>query len=1197
MHTIKINTIIIFVLFLNFQVFSQERESQYPVKITNNAHKILRGLEEIKPNPTANQTTLSAGNSFNVSSAPAEAARSNSLQDIPVNQYTGSAGINIPLTQLSQGRLGIGLSLNYNHSLVQTHNVATWCGLGWDLAGIPTISRIVKDKPDEGYMVNYVGKKGYYWYGPGINNADLERDKEADIFVLNTASGSYKFILNIRGNAVFFPVSDIRLSVSLVDNPLEQGTAHNAKIFNQFTVNMPDGTNYYFYDGYTEKSMEIEVNDLKSKIWYSGSSDYNSYHANNSQVSAWYCSRIDSPYFEAISLLYENTFSSYFKLAESQATNMVGCPTNASKKINRVFAEGLMIKEIKSADLKISFNKVLNPYQRDDIATYGFPNTSAFSYQDGLPAKRLGNIVISDNEINPSTFSTIQFDYGYFNAASFGLPTGYSYTDLGLSHEKRLKLSKITLPDASTYTFQYLAENTTHQSRLSYGVDHWGFANGKETNLGSYGLIGQDALNTCGSDRAAVYAESVKGMLYKITHSSGSETEITYEPHSANNTNMAIGGARVRDVTNRDLIRNIENKKRYTYETSPGVSSGYMFLKPMYTIQYNAIKEANSSLFQQLLGESGRPVVGYSRVREEIFNTDPALQTGHAISYFNQTEIEGSIRQNISNNYVPVFFNLKNDYLQGALLKTETYNSLGTLLSKTELTYSPLNEIVYASFYQSKLFQFSNGTTLVQDYADDLTHFRPKSTIITSYGRTGTGTPSVQTTSLTYKNEMPSAYLFVYPGLHQNVVKTSTIDEEGVLIENYSKIAADYNFTGSSITYCDIECITPTQCDTITCYTIPQAVQPPYGNDANGIYAALSLGMKYLPIETITKRNGQTVAATYQSYRSDNSGLRALPLNSYSLKIVPKLGFQEASYNNTSQVFSKDPDYGPAIATVLDYNIKGMPLRSKPTYGPETNFGYATNGLIGLIQNTNVLSNSLTQSQTYTNNFRGPSEITSANGLKQKYSYGNFDGRLIEVKDKDNNYLQTYAYQSSPQIPNLSLVFDNTLRTKLCTGAGNITIKVYVTGLLPLTSAEFSLDAGNTWLPANIGSSGFSFNTTETNTYVAIQARAVGNTATILNTTYHASCSTIPPTNWGATSVQANGSNTCKYSLAVQGLKLDSYAEFSLDQVNWYKATIGSNGFQFVLLQGSAGSSQAFYFRPAENPSYTKQININTCTN
>lgn len=158
-------------------------------------------------------------------------------------------------------------------------------------------------------------------------------------------------------------------------------------------------------------------------------------------------------------------------------------------------------------------------------------------------------------------------------------------------------------------------------------------------------------------------------------------------------------------------------------------------------------------------------------------------------------------------------------------------------------------------------------------------------------------------------------------------------------------------------------------------------------------------------------------------------------------------------------------------------------------------------------------------------------------------------------------------------------------------------MKVYMTGLLPLTSGEFSIDAGANWQAANIGSNGFSFNTPITNANVTILARAAGNNSTIINTNYHASCSTIPPADWGINTVLVNGSNTCKYVLNVLGLSIDSYAEFSLDSSTWFKASNGNNNFQFILLQGSPGSTQNFYFRPAENTSFVKQTTLSTCTN
>ena len=706
-------------------------------------------------------------------------------------------------------------------------------------------------------------------------------------------------------------------------------------------------------------------------------------------------------------------------------------------------------------------------------------------------------------------------------------------------------------------------------------------------------MIANDYLNPNGSNREPNFNEGLKGSLFKMNHSMGSEIEFVYEPHDAANYSLGIGGARIKEIINRDLIRNTEVKNAYFYQMSNGQSSGFLATKPIYNLKAFSFRQATSTLYASLIQESGRPIVGYSQVKEQVMNSDPALNTGYRIQYYKQNTSEEGKIENFSGGgfYLPIWFNLKHEYALGALEKTETFNANNALIQKTEMTYGDGN---FLQYYQARAFQVPNSgnTVLSRDYFLNVERFRAKSTITTDYGRTGNAaSPIISTQYLTYKDEMPTSFINTFPGSHENVSQIETTDEDGVSNVQINKIASDYSFYDQSLYICDIEPIGNGQFDTVMCYYQPVLITPVYGDDARGIFELQQRKINYAPIESHALKNGLIIGASYQSYYSDNDTKLSLPKENFVLKNIPKTNFFQAQL--TAGVLNKEIDYRAPVSKNLSYNSVGLPLESKSNLGPTSQLEYYSGGNVLFKQKSNLgKPNEYTTQIDYDQFLFGPSKIIGPNLLAEKREYEPYTGKLLKVRDNFDRLQQNYIYQATPQIPNPNLAFDNNLRTKICS-AGNISMKVYVSGLVPLTTAQFSLDNGSTWQNANNGINGFQFTTAITNAYVNIQARVANNNSTIINTSYHASCT--PNITWGALSSQSNIPTTCIYNLQVFGLSIDGHAEFSIDNSTWTRALIGQNGIQYNLLKGPLGSAQTFYARPGDNPSFQISTQILTC--
>ncbi len=168
-----------------------------------------------------------------------EAAKQNQFQNLPVNLYTGTPQITLPVYTLQEGMLAVPVALAYNASGVRSGDIASWCGLGWNTIAGGMVSRTVRGLPDEG-LDDGTTHEGYF-QGNFTNNLD---DLESDVYTVSLHGATYKFCFdNMPGRtAHFIPESDMHIQPVVKRNP-----RNNALIwFSGWLLTMPDGTHYRF---------------------------------------------------------------------------------------------------------------------------------------------------------------------------------------------------------------------------------------------------------------------------------------------------------------------------------------------------------------------------------------------------------------------------------------------------------------------------------------------------------------------------------------------------------------------------------------------------------------------------------------------------------------------------------------------------------------------------------------------------------------------------------------------------------------------------------------------------------------------------------------------------------------------------------------------------------------------------------------
>src|SRR6266404_6737268 len=117
-------------------------------------------------------------NSFSQSLYPPKmqspnAASLGTYGETPVNLFTGTPDVSIPIYTLSYGNTNIPLRLRYNPASVKPGQQPGWVGSGWDLECGGAITRQKHGKVDEWYVNNYAGSnpdaysvKAYYPFPP-----------------------------------------------------------------------------------------------------------------------------------------------------------------------------------------------------------------------------------------------------------------------------------------------------------------------------------------------------------------------------------------------------------------------------------------------------------------------------------------------------------------------------------------------------------------------------------------------------------------------------------------------------------------------------------------------------------------------------------------------------------------------------------------------------------------------------------------------------------------------------------------------------------------------------------------------------------------------------------------------------------------------------------------------------------------------
>lgn len=437
--------------------------------------------------------------------------------ETPIGHFTGTPNIGIPVWTVSTGQLSLPLSLSYHGGGIKVEDIASSVGLGWSLGGLPSISRMVMNLPDEstgGFYHKYNGLPiSTHWNQAQesgsppstgvISGGEItmwtqlvyqgDIDLEPDIFNYNLLSESGVFFYNQE-------------TESFHKRPMNQIQITRNDISNTFVIVDERGVKYFF--------------DQKESTGYNSTSQ--------TVASTWYVSKIVNAN-RTDSLVFEYNLNAYYSRSMNSEMVHLGGPSAPELPISVINGiNEMLIDRIVYPTGYVKFN--YNPTQREDL-----PGSYALS-----------NIQVFDN--NSGLLKKVELNQSYWMSNSGGSRCLVANAE----EKKRMFLDSISIYGNSNtnplrYSFEY-NKPSDMPCRLSAAQDYWGFYNGKNSNatlIPTTYLFSSGIYN--GADRSVDPTKSQMGILTKITYPTGGHTEFVYENNQASQSVTSLPANYVTD--------------------------------------------------------------------------------------------------------------------------------------------------------------------------------------------------------------------------------------------------------------------------------------------------------------------------------------------------------------------------------------------------------------------------------------------------------------------------------------------------------------------------------------------------------------------------------------------------------------------------------------------------------------------------
>lgn len=151
-----------------------------------------------------------------------------SFFDKPIGLYTGTPQVSIPIYSIKYKDIEVPITLNYNSGGIKVADIASWCGLGWNLIAGGQITRTIfglaDEMPTNGYLNTPVlSTEALDTTDPVTQNLIVrsvrgELDQQPDQFHFSFPSSSGKFAFNKSGQINSIPLNNYRFKPTTLQN-------------------------------------------------------------------------------------------------------------------------------------------------------------------------------------------------------------------------------------------------------------------------------------------------------------------------------------------------------------------------------------------------------------------------------------------------------------------------------------------------------------------------------------------------------------------------------------------------------------------------------------------------------------------------------------------------------------------------------------------------------------------------------------------------------------------------------------------------------------------------------------------------------------------------------------------------------------------------------------------------------------------
>ena len=461
-----------------------------------------------------------------------------------VNMSQGSMSFTVPIynyaDNLSALALKTDLSYNSGNGL-KVDEISGCVGTGWELSGVPVVSRIVRGLPDDqlekagniydtskyppGYLYNGMNissgcptalNKYPIFHNPGVwydNDNRTLADRELDNFQVILNGRMSSFVIGKNMTAVSLDDSRLKIEIRTED---QRASSHIRTSIKEFDITDENGIKYIF--------SEVQLCKLfKTGLPWPGIFSYESEIPLNQDpfvITGWYVSKIIDPKTSRfISFTYNTVVYKYQNYADLK-TEICALATPSS-------CAGIIVNIGAPSSTPYTFETkttgfIRNTYiQKKEVSAINFPNGSSLSFnysatrKDIVGTSQLNSISV--NQINQQALLTYNLDHSYFVKNEIKIPTTADegrWSRLCLTAIRKTSANGATSENPWKFEY-YQGSNATEDFVAPYffqARDPWGYYNG------SYAGVPTDRFLSTAYSALEDYPNWSKVSLYNQGH-------------------------------------------------------------------------------------------------------------------------------------------------------------------------------------------------------------------------------------------------------------------------------------------------------------------------------------------------------------------------------------------------------------------------------------------------------------------------------------------------------------------------------------------------------------------------------------------------------------------------------------------------------------------------------------------------------